>query len=143
MQDTEQFPDSDRLARFLRESIDGFMDRLDIKERNSDTHDEQVHYEEWVRFCLVTSPAPCPGIESTWSKLRTGIGPGSLPEAFLDRRDQLGADLGLHLFPVAAGLARGLGNHAPEFPHHFHLGHRSSWRPVTMATLPSVTLRNE
>ena len=58
MPDQEQFPDSDRLARFLRESIDDFMDRLDIKERNSDTHDEQVHYEEWVRFCLVTSPAP-------------------------------------------------------------------------------------
>ena len=58
MPDQEQFPDSDRLARFPRESIDGFMDRLDIKERNSDTHEDRVHYEEWVRFCLVTSPAP-------------------------------------------------------------------------------------
>ena len=46
------------------------------------------------------------------------------PEPFLDHRDQLSSDLGLYLFPVAAGQARG--DHAPEFPHHFHLRRRSS-----------------
>ena len=54
----QEFPDSDRLATFLRESIDRFMGGLDIKERTSDTHEERVHYEEWVRFCLVTALVP-------------------------------------------------------------------------------------
>ena len=58
MPDQEQFPDNDRLATFLRESIDRFMGRLDIKERTSDTHEDRVHYEEWLRFCLVTSLVP-------------------------------------------------------------------------------------
>ena len=53
------FPDDqDRLARFLRESIDHFMGRLDIKEWASNTHEDRVHYEQWVRFCLVTSLVP-------------------------------------------------------------------------------------
>ena len=58
MLDQEQFPDNDRLSRFLRESINRFMARLDIQERTSDAHDDQVHYEEWVRFCLVTTLVP-------------------------------------------------------------------------------------
>ena len=58
MLDQEQFPDNDRLSRFLRESISRFMARLDIQERTSDAHDDQVHYEEWVRFCLVTALVP-------------------------------------------------------------------------------------
>ena len=65
MPDMDQFPDNqdcDRLATFLRESVDRFMARLDIKERASNTHEDRVHYEEWVRFCLVTSAGPrCPG----------------------------------------------------------------------------------
>lgn len=36
----QEFPDSDRLATFLRESIDRFIGRLDIKERTSDTHED-------------------------------------------------------------------------------------------------------
>ena len=61
MPDMEKFPDNqdrDRLATFLRESVDRFMVRLDIKERTSAAHEDRVHYEEWVRFCLVTSLAP-------------------------------------------------------------------------------------
>jgi hypothetical protein len=58
MQSQERFPDNDRLARFLRESVDRFMERLDIRERTSDTHEDRVHYEEGVRFCLVTSLVP-------------------------------------------------------------------------------------
>ena len=54
-----EFPDDqDRLATFLRESINRFMARLDIQERTSDAHDDRVHYEEWIRFCLVTSLLP-------------------------------------------------------------------------------------
>ena len=61
MLDSEQFPnnkDCDRLARFLRESVDRFMGRLEIEERTSDAHEDRVHFEEWVRFCLVTSLVP-------------------------------------------------------------------------------------
>ena len=61
MPDMNQFPDNrdrDRLATFLRESVDSFMARLDIKERASNTHEDRVHYEEWVRFCLVTLLVP-------------------------------------------------------------------------------------
>ena len=59
MPDQEQFPDDqDRLAALMRESIDRFMARLDIKERTSDTHEDHVHYEEWMRFCLVSSLVP-------------------------------------------------------------------------------------
>ena len=54
----QEFPDSDRLAGFLRESINRFMARLDIRERTSPAHEDRVHYEEWVRFCLVTSLVP-------------------------------------------------------------------------------------
>ena len=54
-----EFPDDqDRLAPFLRESINRFMARLDIQERTSDAHEDRVHYEEWIRFCLVTSLLP-------------------------------------------------------------------------------------
>ena len=52
------FPDNDRLGSFLRESIDRFMGRLNIPERTSDAHEDQVHYEEWVRFCLATWLVP-------------------------------------------------------------------------------------
>ncbi len=61
MPEQEQFHDNkecDRLAGFLRESIDRFLGRLDIAERTSDAHEERVHYEQWVRFCLVTSLVP-------------------------------------------------------------------------------------
>ena len=61
MPDMDKFPDNqgrDRVATFLRESVDCFMARLDIKERASNTHEDRVHYEEWVRFCLVTSLVP-------------------------------------------------------------------------------------
>ena len=54
----QEFPDSDRLATFLRESINRFMGSLDIKERTSATHEDRVHFEEWVRFCLVTALVP-------------------------------------------------------------------------------------
>ena len=55
----QEFPnDQDRLSRFLRESVNSFMGSLDIRERTSDTHEGRVHYEEWVRFCLVTSLVP-------------------------------------------------------------------------------------
>ena len=54
-----EFPNNqDRLALFLRESIDRFMARLDIEERTSVAHEDRVHFEEWVRFCLVTSLIP-------------------------------------------------------------------------------------
>ena len=58
MPDMEQFQANDRLTSFLRESINRFMARLDIQERTSAAHEDQVHYEEWVRFCLVTSLVP-------------------------------------------------------------------------------------
>ncbi len=58
MPGTEQVPDHDRLAKLLRESIDRFMARLDIAERTSDAHEDRIHYEEWVRWCLVTSLVP-------------------------------------------------------------------------------------
>ena len=59
MPDQQQFPDDqDRLARFLRESVDRFMARLDIRERTSTAHEDRVHYEEWIRFCLVASLVP-------------------------------------------------------------------------------------
>ena len=47
-----------RLSDFLRESIDGFMELLDIEERVSPDHEEQVHYEEWVRYLLTTNFLP-------------------------------------------------------------------------------------
>ena len=50
--------DQDRLSGFLRKSVNHFMGQLDIKESTSDTHEGRVHYEEWVRFCLVTSLVP-------------------------------------------------------------------------------------
>ena len=50
--------DRDRLSGFLRERVNRFMGQLDIKERTSDTHEGRVQYEEWVRFCLVTSLVP-------------------------------------------------------------------------------------
>ena len=58
MPDTEQFPDNDRPARFLRESVDRFMGRLDIQERTSAVHEDRAHFEQWIRFCLVTSLLP-------------------------------------------------------------------------------------
>ena len=54
-----EFPnDQDRLSGFLRKSVNRFMGQLDINERTSDTHEGRVQYEEWVRFCLVTSLVP-------------------------------------------------------------------------------------
>ena len=54
-----EFPnDQDRLSRFLRESVNRFMGSLDIRERTSDTHEGREQYDEWVRFCLVTSLVP-------------------------------------------------------------------------------------
>ena len=54
-----EFPnDQDRLCGFLRKSVNHFMGQLDINERTSDTHEGRVQYEEWVRFCLVTSLVP-------------------------------------------------------------------------------------
>ena len=54
-----EFPnDQVRLSGFLRKSVNRFMGQLDIKERTSDTHEGRVQYEEWVRFCLVTSLLP-------------------------------------------------------------------------------------
>ena len=50
--------DRDRLSGFLRKRVNRFMGQLDIKERTSDTHEGRVQYEEWVRFCLVTSLLP-------------------------------------------------------------------------------------
>ena len=56
-------------------------------------------------------------------------GPSSLhpvevcPEPFLDRADQLRADLGLHRLPVPAGLASDRRDHLPELLQHFHLSH--------------------
>ena len=58
MSDHDQFADRDRLVGFLRESIDRFMGRLNIPERTSDAHEDRVHYEAWVRFCLATSLVP-------------------------------------------------------------------------------------
>ena len=58
MPDREFPDDQDRLSRFLRESVNRFMSSLEIRERTSDTHEGRVHYEEWVRFCLVTSLVP-------------------------------------------------------------------------------------
>ena len=58
MPDREFPDDQDRLSGFLRKSVNHFMGQLDIKEMTSDTHEGRVHYEEWVRFCLVTSLVP-------------------------------------------------------------------------------------
>ena len=58
MPDRELPNDEDRLSRFLRRSVSCFMGSLDIKERTSDTHEGRKQYEEWVRFCLVTSLVP-------------------------------------------------------------------------------------
>ena len=58
MPDQDQFSNNDRLAGFLRESINAFMARLDIPERTSTAHEDRVHYEEWVRCCLATSLVP-------------------------------------------------------------------------------------
>lgn len=58
MANPEQIPNSDRLSSFLRESVNQFMGLLDIEERTSVRHEDRVHYEEWVRFCLVTSFVP-------------------------------------------------------------------------------------
>ena len=58
MLNKEQLPQNDRLAGFLRESINTFIGRLNIPERTSDAHLDRMHYEEWVRFCLATSLVP-------------------------------------------------------------------------------------
>ena len=58
MTNPEQLPNSDRLSSFLRERVNQFMGLLDIEERISVRHEDRVHYEEWVRFCLVTSFVP-------------------------------------------------------------------------------------
>ena len=54
----DQFQGNDRLSNFLRESVNDFMGFLDIEERTSAGHEDRVHYEEWVRFCVVTSLVP-------------------------------------------------------------------------------------
>ena len=58
MSDPDQFQGNDRLSNFLRESVNDFMGLLDIEERTSAIHQDRVHYEEWVRFCVLTSLVP-------------------------------------------------------------------------------------
>lgn len=58
MLNPDQFPDLDHLSEFLRESMNQFMSLLDIEERTSPRHEDRVHYEEWVRYCLATSLIP-------------------------------------------------------------------------------------
>ena len=58
MPDREFPEEQDRLSGFLRKRVNRFMGSLDIKERTLDTHEGQKQYEEWVRFCLVTSLVP-------------------------------------------------------------------------------------
>ena len=47
-----------RLSGFLRESMNSFMERLNIEERTSAIHEDQVHFEEWLRYVLATSFLP-------------------------------------------------------------------------------------
>ena len=58
MSEPDQLQGNDRLSNFLRESVNDFMGLLDIEERTSAIHEDRVHYEEWVRFCVVTSLVP-------------------------------------------------------------------------------------
>ena len=58
MSEPEQCQGNDRLSNFLRESVNAFMGLLDIEERTSAGHEDRVRYEEWVRFCVVTSLVP-------------------------------------------------------------------------------------
>ena len=58
MSEPDQLQGNDRLSNFLRESVNDFMGLLDIEERTSAGHEDRVHYEEWVRFCVVTSLIP-------------------------------------------------------------------------------------
>ena len=58
MSEPDQLQGNDRLSNFLRESVNDFMGLLDIEERTSAGHEDRVHYEEWVRFCVVTSLVP-------------------------------------------------------------------------------------
>ena len=58
MRDRELSDDQDRLSGFLRKRVSCFMGNLDIKERTSNTHEGRKQYEEWIRFCLVTSLIP-------------------------------------------------------------------------------------
>ena len=58
MPEQESPNDQERLSRFLRKSVNDFMGQLDIEERAVDTHEGRQQYDEWVRFCLVTSLVP-------------------------------------------------------------------------------------
>ena len=58
MSEPDQLQGNDRLSNFLRESVNDFMGLLDIEERTSAGHEDRVHYEEWVRFCVVTWLVP-------------------------------------------------------------------------------------
>ena len=59
MPDQQQFSEQqNRLSEFLRKAIDRFMCQLDIQERTSSEHEDRVHYEGWVRFCVTTSLLP-------------------------------------------------------------------------------------
>ena len=67
-------------------------------------------------------------IRSTWLHLAQAgavmySSTDAQPEALLDRRDELLADLGLHRLPVPAGLASDRRDHVPELLQHFHLSH--------------------
>ena len=89
----------------------------------------------WWRVGTSSGPLGC-----TWRRPTPSCipRPGAQPEALLDRRDELLADLGLHRLPVPAGLASDRRDHVPELLRHFHLGHHSSWRTVAMATVVDV-----
>ena len=50
MSSATQAQDNGYIADFLRESINHFMELLNIEERTSGTHEDRVHYEEWVRY---------------------------------------------------------------------------------------------
>ena len=58
MPDRELPDDQDHLSGFLRKSVNRFMGSLDIRDKTSDMHEGREQYEEWVRFCLVTSLVP-------------------------------------------------------------------------------------
>ena len=58
MPNPDQAPHLDRLSSILRESLNQFMELLDLEERKSPKHEDQVHYEEWVRYLLATSLIP-------------------------------------------------------------------------------------
>ena len=124
MPDQQQFPDNDRLSRLLRESIDRFLARLDIEERTSAVHEDRVHFDEWVRYCLVTALVPdvlavaCGVFDYDAEVLNKGM-PALLERALtpipMDAAFIGDAMAGLPDHPrtrVVAGNLRGMGNSA-------------------------------